>query len=140
MIRLFYCLILVVVLSTRSEGQCHGEYKKLVVDTVELPCDSMVLMNLETYADYYHKANNLKVMGSINDSIQSKLDSLWKIEKDKVVEFDNVVDISEECVDDNKELVEDVRRKDKKIAKLTKRVLVIGAIAIIELIILALHK
>lgn len=100
-------VILSLLYSLGSFCQCEGKFQELVTDTtVVLPCDSMVLMNVETYANYYHRSESLKEVSKVNKNLRMVVDSLQKIEYERAVVFNETVNIGLEVTEENKKWIE----------------------------------
>lgn len=77
-------ILLFSLLATATQAQCRGNFQKLMTagDSLVIPCDDMILMNMNTFESYYLAEKNLEALKAqlpkykqIRDSLQAELDA-----------------------------------------------------------------
>lgn len=106
-----------------SQDTCTGFYQSVIHgdSTNRIPCKIMVLMNPETYADYYHSKKKLNELRKEFPKYKSLIDSLMIVNEQQRVITDSVIalyksnneiitQMNVECKEKNIKLAQQVKR------------------------------
>lgn len=74
-------------------SECHGNYQKALLkgDTMVVDCQNMVVMNLPTFTSYYYAKKNYDTLKVQIPRYQIMVDSLDKLQKQKVKDLSTVI-------------------------------------------------
>ena len=131
-----YSAILGTIIATnRCNAQGCDNTQKVVhkEDTLYIQCDKMVLMDVETFADYWHSKKQLEQLRNEVPEWASVIDSIHGEHEKNRVELDSIIDLKSEQIAFYKENQEELLRNlyycDKSNRKWFKRSRTYGRIS-----------
>lgn len=124
---IFVAIFISIAVSNRCCGQNCIDVQEVVHagDTLNIECDKMVLMDVETFADYWHSKKQLEELRNEVPEWTTIIDSIHGEHEKNRVELDSIIDLKSEQIafyeENQEELMKNLYYCDKSNRKWFRR-------------------